>query len=687
MTYFHVGRLFLFMKKKKKFKKYRKQSQQPEKQAEKKKNESGLEVSDKAKIEVKARVDSEVLNHYQKADSELTTRITHKERGMDVYEKAFRNYINPAKWPFSARVPDGRAATLLKRKTDRLLANRLQGRMNPTKFGTELAARIATELILCQWNDVDLKSDTPMLMRWRKMDLNTRKFGASFGLCKWKKNNVFDGPWFEPLENRDVLTQPGVKSIEDSDWLQVRNFTTKEKLKKANDTAKSGPIYRPEAIAKLSEKDNKNYTSVNKDVLGLDTNEGNRIEIITEYRPDRWITFAPQQGSSLVLRDIPNPYNHRMIPVIRLVYDMIDDDIYGVPELEAVLPLIKAAWALMCQYLESAQSELYTPLHVNPNNVQLDTLEFKKGARWLMSNPGKDVVAHQTSNVGMQKFRETFAILTSLILDGMGESGQDISNIAQTFGDKTATEVKDMALLRSARDNANKLMLSSGISKMVYLWFRMDQQFLTGHKLVNITGKDSIKYLVEEGLHNWTLSDEGISLINEYAEENSVDFDAAYEELRVNGNLEGYAEPLHPVQAADGESLPKLKLENDGRSGFLAVTKDDIDGEFDFIPDVEAMSLPNDQSEIAARTMLADKLKDVEDKIEREGYRVKWKELMEKIGETAKLRDVEQFFEKMEQGEMPDQNQQIGSEENQVPPEIAAMTEEAGAAPINQPNI
>jgi hypothetical protein len=111
-------------------------------------------------------------------------------------------------------------------------------------------------------------------------------------------------------------------------------------------------------------------------------------------------------------------------------------------------------------------------------------------------------------------------------MEGMGETGQDVSNVAQAFSDKTATEVKDMALLRSARDNANKLMLSQALSKMTYLWFKMSQQFIDGHKLIRITGKDALKYLVDEGMNGWTMKHEGFEAVSQVAQEMKINFDA-----------------------------------------------------------------------------------------------------------------------------------------------------------------
>jgi hypothetical protein len=345
---------------------------------------------------------------------------------------------------------------------------------------------LSSELINYEWNQVDLKTDETMISRWRRTDLNARKYGAGFMYVCWRKEGRFEGPMAEPIENRNVLLQPG----NGKDWIQIRRYVTVTELERANDMAKTGPIYSPEVLKELKEQKAKitDYTSINKQVIGLSDNQStDRIEIITEYRRDKWITFSPQGNKDgKVLREIENPYKHGEIPILKLVYDAIDDDSYGVPELENVLPLIKSSWALISQYLEQSQTELFSPLQVNPQNVQLDTLVFKSGARWLMNNPGTDVVKFDGGSVAMNQFQGVYGLITSLIMEGVGETGQDVSVLGGGVQDKTATEVKDMAMLRTARDNSNKLVLQQAIGKMVYWWHEMNKQFITEEKMIRI---------------------------------------------------------------------------------------------------------------------------------------------------------------------------------------------------------
>jgi hypothetical protein len=633
-----------------------------------------------------SKEDDTCLTHYDDANAELDVRINHEERGFNVYEKLYRNYINPGQWPFQARVPDGRPATIIDRKTDRLLANKLQGKFTPRKHGTDLGARIASELILHQWNKIDLYSSTTMLQRWRMMDSRCRRFGKSFGRVSWRRlydaegNVTFEGPWFDPWDNKDVLTQPGARSIEDSDWLILRDYVTPGQLKRVNDMAKTGPIYDPDVVDLLLTGDakNVNYVSIDKQVIGLDGGSGNthKVEVCTEYNQNtgKWKTFIPKQGTGgkngYELRTIDNPFKKLpTIPVVEVSYYPIDDDMYGKPELENVTPLVKTAWALMSQNLEQTQNELYTPIMVNPQTAQLDTLKFKSGARWLMQRPGEDVVPFQSGNQAMQKFIDTYGLISSLILEGTGETGQDVSAQAQNFTDKTATEIKDNALLRTSKDNANKAILSQSISRMVDMWLKMDQEMMSKTEIVRIVGHEALDYFINEDLHNWTLTDDGARVVTEYLDENQEEitqmaknmnkepFEIAYEALRVQGVLDEYAEPMNP-KTQEGEQVPQLRMDKDEREGYLTVDKKDIIGDYDYLVDIEAMSAPNDQAEVSARSLFFESTLKVKDDLAQQGITVKWKDILEKLGQTAHLKDTEKYFDEKPaveqmQGQMP----------------------------------
>jgi len=631
----------------------------------------------------------EVVEHYNEGFATLQTRITHKDQGFNEYDNLFRSYIQKDKWPFNSRIFVPLSFQSVFSKGTRQLIGKIKGRLVATQYGNELASRIGTELLSAQYDDHDYFFEEPLVSKWFRMDQNARKYGASFGLVAWRREVdhngkvVFDGPTFEPIDKSKIMFPDGVSSISDSEWVIIERTARIDELERINEisVAKNGqPAYLQSAIDKLKEMKNNQVSnqnpSTNTRIRNL-TDRRKGFRILTEYRKDVWITWCPDVGSEedapgLILRVIENPYNHGLIPIIRLVYIPIDDDIYGVSELEPVRSEQKATNALVSGFIESVSTELYPIIKGHPTNVDWKTIEFKPRAAWLMNNPSADVVRLEGAITFTRNFVEAYRLLKSSFAEGMGETTADVSNMAALTADKTATEVRDTASLRTARDNLNKLFLSAAITKMYSLWWSMDQQFLTDKKVIKVAGKEAIEYFVNEGLHDYTLNDEGFDFINSFMEENpGMDFETAYETLRTDGKLEQFAVPIYPVKVGN-EVLPKLQLEVDGKSGFLSVENKDLTGQYKFSVDLNTIGAPNTEKEAANLNQFAQQLAELQAKGLLGDYKVKFKELYETLGEKLQIHGVDNFFEKVvqqPQSPMPPQGQGMPPQGEMIPPE------------------
>src|SRR5437667_175424 len=124
---------------------------------------------------------SDVYRHYEMSTSDLTKRTVF----FDKTDVLFRSHIQKNNWPYRALVFDPRIFTTIYEKTARTFANKPRGRMQPRESGDALGAKINNELLNFQWDDNERVDGMPMLAKWALMDLNARKYGASFGLVKW----------------------------------------------------------------------------------------------------------------------------------------------------------------------------------------------------------------------------------------------------------------------------------------------------------------------------------------------------------------------------------------------------------------------------------------------------------------------------------------------------------------------
>lgn len=627
---------------------------------------------------------TEVYRHYAMATQDLNRRRV----DWDAKDVLFRNYINENSWPYRAMMTDPRIFTAIFEKTSRILANKPEGRLIPRNGGDALGAKINNELLSWQWDDNTRAMDLPMLAKWAQLDQNTRKYGASFAYVPWKwqrqvlrhrdplskkdkivgkSTTFFDGPDFIPWNNRDVLHNPSYSTIKN--WIQLRTYLTLRELEDVNDAARSTPTYSNLDILrdKLSAMDGgsggdsraANYYMKNLTVKGLTDFLGQDpyhkvIEVVTEYTPERWVTFAPKQG--VILRDIPNPYDHKQIPVVMLKYYPIDEDIYGLSEIEPVERLQKAINALISQYMDAVNMSLYAPLKIRASAVQMHTLEFGPGKKWLMNDPSSDVMMHEQKPAGVQEFAETYRFLVGALQEGLGESSALGSSADPGQTDKTATEIKDTAMSRSSRDNYNLMFLGEAMKKQMMFWHRMNQQFLFAgqkdqHKIIEIVGKDAIKYFQNEGLDAHGLDENAISTLTN-------------PDLAGSVQPEDLQTPLFPVKTPQGVDT-KLKMDGQNKVGHLVIEPEDLEGDYEYIPDVGSMTKMSPDNEIQAKSQAIQMLTGVDPKsgqpigiaamITAEGNKVKATELFVDYMEEIGFKDADQYIESA-----PQQPQQPG---------------------------
>jgi len=601
----------------------------------------------------------DVISHYELAKQDLDARIP----DWDKKDELFRSFIDESKWPYNSVVFDPRVFTAIFEKTARLMANKPRGRMIPREGGDAIGAKINNELLSFQWDENERVDGTPMLAKWAMMDQNARKYGASFALVKWQyqtcKKKVdgkyvtkpfYDGPDFKPLINRDVLANPSYSSVKG--WFQYRDYVTLKELEYTNDSARTEPVYKnldllKDAIhqdeAKGSDTRESNWMSKNKniksipDLLGSDTTN-KTIEVVTEYSNERWVTFAPKHG--VILRDIANPMDHGQIPVVMLKYYPIDDDLYGLSEIEPVERLQRAINALLNQYLDNINISLYTPLKIRATGVQMHTIEFGPGKKWIMNDPATDVVPHVSAGNGVAEFASTYRFLVSAMQEALGETSAVTSGAMPGAPEKTATEIKSSDVQRNARDNYNQMYLAEALKKQMLFWHTMDRQFLFSdpsaqQKVIRIVGKEALRYFQGAGLDQESLQENEAMAI---AEAGAPEVD------------DQFKSPNFPVDL-DGITVPKMTMDDTGEMGTLVLEPEDLMGEYDYIPDIESMSLPSDQATTAAQRSMVESAASPEhaQALAMEGYKIKLKELEEDYYEKLGLKDADKYYEKLPQ--------------------------------------
>ena len=334
----------------------------------------------------------------------------------------------------------------------------------------------------------------------------------------------------------------------------------------------------------------------------------------------------------------------------QLKYLPIDEDQAGISEIEPVESLQRGDNALICQYMDAINMSLYNPLKVRKTAgaVQMHTLEFGPGAKWMMDNPSEDVVAHDQNITGVSEFSTTYRFMIGAMQEALGETSAAVSNLNPGESSKTATEIRDLAIQRNARDNFNQIFLYEAIKKQMGFWYSMNQQFLFKkdkegqNKIIRIVGKDAIAFFQKMGLDQEAMSDETIERVSGLIEEDP--------ELASVINTDDLGEARFPVDA-EGQNT-KFALDDDQQSGTLVIEPSDLEGDYDYIPDVQSMSIPDDAQLIAAGKQMIDLTTDpnTTQQLAQDGYRVKTKELFEDYFERLGFKDADKYFEKLQQG-------------------------------------
>lgn len=616
---------------------------------------------------------TEIHGHYTLAKQDLEQRISRKN-GFDDADKMYSSYIDEGNWPYSSIIYDPRPYTIILEKSGRLIGSKPKGRLVPREGGDTLGAYINNELLSFQWDD-NSRLNESMIAKWIMMDQNARKYGSSFALVKWrweqrildgKKQTFYDAPDFQVLDPRNVLANPSYTTV--NKWFQYRDYVTLDELLKINDAARSTPIYknldvlrdsiREEMRAKGDRRDTQ-YINQNKSIRGLSDFMGRDevfkvVETVTEYRPDRWITVAVKQG--VVIRDIPNPYRHGEIPVIHLKYYPLPDDLYGQSELEPIAKLVKGLNCHLSAYSDRAALRLRPPLHVNPINVRMHTLDWTPEAKWLMNNPNVDVQTMKLEMGEDSAFQNVYNVFLGALQNAVGEASQGTSQVnpMQDNNRVTATEIKDTAFTRNVRDNMNQIFLSEALKKQIMFWHSMNQQFLFAGKadkakIIRIVGRDAVEFFKRQGLGD-------IRPTQEDVEQEMMSREMGLEPLPVAPG------PRFPVQVGDQE-LPKFMPDQMGEGGNLVIEPGDLIGTYDYIPDIESMKAPSDENIEQKLNTLIGALTNpaIIQMLQMENTKPKIKELLVKMIEATKvIKDADAYFE-----DMPAPNPMMGGVPNE----------------------
>jgi len=611
----------------------------------------------------------EVMQHYDSWNEDLTQRLTRKNGWNDITDAYWGKL--PDDFPFINRVVDPRVKTVLIEKNARLVNSKLKGKLNPREGADMIKAKINNAILDYQWDAAN--EGGSMITKWGMTDMDTRLYASKFAAVPWKhvknkKGEVeFDGNEFIPKDIRNIGIDPSCDNVKNAKWLQERSYVLVKDLKTQSD--KGGKLKNIDLLlSMINDKSSRRDTKYNERILqlkGLQDKLGDDkafpvIELVTEYRKDKWITFSPEY--KILLRDIDNPYDHKQIPFVQLCYYPIQGDPIGESEVEPVLSLWKAIQASINGFLDNMMVHVKPPLKIMENSAQMETIVFGPDAQWIVTRPDA-VTEFQGSGEALRYFQTTYTSLVSAFNTAMGEFSQGTSNIDPTASEKTATEVKASSAQQRSRDQRNQIALSEAIKDMMMMWLSNNKQFLFADEtkrehVMRIVGVDNYTYFEKAGLADDTLPDEAAQTIAQIIEQNG----GQMSEDEINQLVQAGQVPKHPVLVNPEEKdinklqfKKKMEIADTKDNAELTIVPEDMTGYYDYIPSVKSMAQDQDAALLQARQMMFSQVTSpvVQQMLMQEGWKVSVKDMIVNSYEDMGAKDADRFFSKVEQPMMP----------------------------------
>lgn len=619
-----------------------------------------------------SKIFKEVEQHYQMWTNDNDERINRKGGWNDVTDAYYGKL--PDDWPYISRIVDPRIRTSLNEKNGRLLNAKLKGRMVPREGGDTVGAAINNALLDYQWDTANYGGS--MQIKMSVCDMDTRLYQSKFALVWWRyiKNEegevLFEGNEMTPLDIRDCGMDSTASHIRDAKWFQMRQWVTIEELE-SRLNAYGEPVYKNLDVLKKKLKDKltkkrsstrtTEYVPRVTQLRGLEDRTGEDLafpvfKIVHEFREDKCITFAPDY-SEIILED-ENPYEHGKIPIAQLRYSAIQDDPLGESEVEPVIPLWTAIQATVCSYMDEVILKMRPPLKIIEGAARIETIEYGPEAQWLMDRPDA-VTEMQSTGDSLRYFQTTYQALVSAFNTAMGDFSQGISNFGPfESGDKTATEIKTTERQQNVRDQKDQNNLGEFIKDIMSMWLKNNQQFLFSdptkvEHIIRIVGEDQYNRFKRAGMDQLELPPESAQMIADVIQMTPDMTDEEIQDLVDTASV-----PRHPVvmnpkekDPSKYEVKPKMRMMEDGQTAELSLVPEDLQGAYDYVPDVKSMSIGAGEELAYARQQaiqLFTSNPTVIQLLAEDGHRPNVKELITSTLEGLGLKDAQRFISKIE---------------------------------------
>lgn len=256
------------------------------------------------------------------------------------------------------------------------------------------------------------------------------------------------------------------------------NYKNTDKIKSAN--------YADEYLDKLNRyHDNIPQKDKHKDL----------VEILEYWEQDRLIVIA---NRGVVLRDSPNPYNHKELPFVELDDYRDPHSLYGQSELSVIDPLQREINSIRNQRRDYDNLALNPVVRMVPGTLRNpNSAVMAPGSVWMVSDLNSmDVFAlPQLQGTATDIEQQTAQdIKMTVAIDEIG-----IGLLPDNPQRRSATEVVTAQSMAGKRFAIKIALLEEAVKKIGQLVFALNQQFLDQERMIQIVGERGATEWVQLG--------------------------------------------------------------------------------------------------------------------------------------------------------------------------------------------
>lgn len=298
-----------------------------------------------------------------------------------------------------------------------------------------------------------------------------------------KKSSIeHDDPCIDIIDPMDIYVDPDATSLDDAAYIIHRKTLSLDKVKEnpnyQNVDKIQGSSYADQYMDKLSRY---------RGITPPKDKHKDLVEILEYWgADDRLVTLA---NRSVVLRDSPNPYNHKKIPFVELDDYRDPHRYYGQSELSVIDPLQREINSIRNQRRDYDNLALNPVIRMVPGTLRNpNSAVMAPGNVWMVSDlQSMDIFALpqlQGSAVQIEQ-QTTIDIQRAVAIDELG-----IGLLPENPQRRSATEVVTAQNMAGKRFATKIALLEEAVKKIGQMVYALNQQFLDQERMIQILGEN-----------------------------------------------------------------------------------------------------------------------------------------------------------------------------------------------------